>query len=137
MEITFKAENGHCPYFIYENTRFYIQDEKQSDQWEYSLCSMKLEKHVYNFKTIEEATEFLDNIKAHLEARFSASELWKTKTHIYSLQKDKNNIKITERLDYKQESGWFDSYLDCLKWSKEYVAKIIKASEPEQLMMSI
>ena len=138
MEINFKTHNGLCPYFTYDNTKFFIQDERQGNDWKYSLCSRNLEKQVYNFKTIEDAKEFLDNMNARLKEIYQSHEYWVDSIHIYKLTNQNNkNIKITVIYDFVQKSGWFDNYLDCLKWSKEYVAKLIKSEEPEQIQMLI
>jgi putative transposase len=48
-------------------------------------------------------------------------------------QKSKTDIKIIEWRNSEYESGWFDSYIDCLKYAKKHVMKVIKETEPEQV----
>jgi hypothetical protein len=137
MDITFKAENGMCPYFIYNDTKFYIQDQRQGNEWKYCLCSFKLEDQVYNFEDIKKAKEFLESKEAVFKYSYSPGDFYTSRRYNFVIKQNESKIKIIQRFNSEYESGWFDNYLDCLNWSKEYVAKTIKLSEPEQLMILI
>lgn len=138
MEINFKSKNGYCPYFLYKNIKFYIQDEKQDDDYKYSLCSVNTETESFIFDSKLGLKEFLESKDATFKYNFTDRDVYKNSKNLFITEKsDSGKIKVKSRFDFKQESGWFDNYSDCLKWSKEYVSKLIKASEPEQLAMSV
>jgi hypothetical protein len=133
MNITFRAENGMCPRFCYDTTVFYIQDRRASTgDYLYSLWSKEDKEEIIKFETHDEACEYAKKIKG------AKCEYWSCNTRLYTSVN--YNYIVVGNVVKKREtptplSGEFDSYLECLNFSKKYVADHIKRQEPEQVSL--
>lgn len=125
MNITFKAENGFCPYCIYGRTKFYIQDSRNyKGDWVYALYSVDLCEEVKEFETNEKAFEYLVNKKVkHVYSTCDRETSLYSDTLHYYILKDKT---VTVRQTETPLTGKFDSYAECLKFAKEYVKNYIR-----------
>lgn len=133
MEITFKAENGMCPRFQYKDIVFFIQDKKDyKGDWVYSLWSKELTEEMLKFETHDAACEYMRSITG-VQCKY-----WSGKTLLYTSVS--YNYIIVDNIIRKRETptqiSWdFDSYLECLDFSKKHVADYIKRQEPEQMSL--
>lgn len=126
QDIKFSGKNGDCPYFIYENNRFFIKDEKVGEKWKYSLYVKNIEEHIINFKTHKEVIEYIKNIdKIKLITKYGDKSLYETKGKNYIV--NKNEILIKDMAEFIALD--FDSYMECLKFAKKYVAEFIRKHE--------
>ncbi|WP_066500017.1 hypothetical protein [Abyssisolibacter fermentans] len=125
MKIAFRGKDGLCPYFINNKDKYFIQDEKVDGVWKYKLMYVSLEtkERVYdNFDTAETFTEAM--LKGKQYEKFYSDSYkktvgYKTKTKFYII---KNN-NLTIRMVPINLSSLFDSYRECLEFSKDYVRK--------------
>lgn len=132
MEIKFRAENGLCPYYIYKDTKFFIQDSKKSDGYTYSLHLKHLKVKIEVFEDNEAAIDYINEIKGiRFLGSFSDGHLYTDISRYYSVKGNKVIIRPTDA----PISGSFDSYADCLNFAKKYVADFIREQEPEQLSL--
>jgi len=133
MQVNFKAHDGFCPYFEYENIKYFIQERKVDNDWKYTLCSRNTRKEIKSFADKKEAFEWLISIKAMYIDSFGELQLWRKINKIYILEK--NIVAVKD--DFNEISEYFDNYAECLKFSKQYVTQKIKESEPEQLQIKM
>lgn len=144
MNFSFTATNGQCPACYAAGRKWYIQDRYiGGDAYEYCLMSVSAEKtQKHQFQNPSEVAKWLNDekdketeyaediaeyiIHRHLEYGFSDTALlikngvqyvWKKKEHTLTVLAERN-----------QETGWFDSYNECLNVAK----KILKKSTEEQ-----
>lgn len=131
--ITFKAENGMCPYFMYDGTLYYILEEKNRSSWidgdhTYELRSRKQMVKVTEYKTAKEIDEVIKGIGAYLYITHFADRAYKKGQKLYCV----SGLTITERYDYESLSGQFETYAECLEFSKKYIQNIIDEIEGKQ-----
>lgn len=134
MEINFRSENGLCPYFIYKDTKFFIRDTKEGNNYTYSLCLKNTKDITKHFESPKEAYAYVNsknNIRKICE--HDGKTLFSNYINEYIVDGDIINIHCAARA----VSGDFDKYIDCLKFAKEYVENFIKAAEPQQLELSV
>jgi hypothetical protein len=132
MEITFKAHDGLCPYFIYGDIKFFIQDRKDTGgNWTYSLYSKSLKKEeVKTFMSHKEALIYVNSIKGVRKVgEHGGKMLFSNILSDYII----NDKTVSVRRSARPLSGDFNKYSECLKFAKKYVADYIKMLEPRQL----
>lgn len=133
MKIAFRSENGLCPYFIYKNIKFYIQDKRRDNGYVYYLCSKEINPiEVRAFDTHELALEYvksIERVNCIYDNRQSQMYLYTAKFKEYYIRGKELTIRNADKII----AGSFDSYKDCLEYSKEYVIDYIRTQEPEQL----
>lgn len=129
-KITFTQRDGLCPYYILDNTKYYIQDRIiSSDATSFTLMSKSLNHDVKQFPDVKQAVEYIKNQingRPYKYYSFYESEMWETVSKIYVLG-SKGRIVIRETptvLSYP-----FDSYKDCLIFAKKYISDLIKSNE--------
>lgn len=139
MEFVFKAEKGYCPKCIAFGKVYFIQDRYiGGEKYEYALMSKPLEKkiprHFENIKKMVSSIiceEITDDIAANLilsqmtEYRCSSYRLIE-KDGVKYVWDDKDK-ELREYIEPKKETGYFDTYLECLNIAK----KILKKREQE------
>lgn len=134
LVIAFSSKNGFCPNFTYKNIKFYIQDRKRSsNDYGYSLYSKNIETKLLEFKTTEDVNNFLKSTCVKKCDRYSFGEVFEDRKNRYILS-DKI-IKVSEK--EVRITADFDSFEECLKFSKEYVLDFITKQEPEQLQLIV
>jgi hypothetical protein len=125
QDIKFSGKNGECPYFIYDDYKFFIQDSKVGNEWKYSLYMKDLRSDTLTFATDKEALNYIksiDKIKFVCSSEFQNLQLYETIHKDYILNKNKINIKNKPEFIALD----FDSYVECLKFGKKYVSEFIK-----------
>lgn len=125
QDIKFSGKNGDCPYFIYDDYKFFIQDSKVGSEWKYSLYMKDLKSDTLTFATDKEALNYIksiDKIKFVCSSEFQNLQLYETIHKDYILNKNKINIKNKPEFIALD----FDSYVECLKFGKKYVSEFIK-----------
>jgi len=137
--LTFKKpESGACPYYINDNVKYYITDEKDGSEYKYILVSQIIEKPrlikldgAYHVEWMEKnIKDYSINSKL---TRYWDGIVFEDKKYNYFATKERINIVTLT----KKCSWGFDNYVDCLNHAKEYIYKIMQKKEPEQLMFNI
>ena len=128
--IAFNASNGFCPFFLYNATRYFIQDKKDDGKWFYTLYSKDLTEELVVFESTDQTSKFVQSDpKIYCVNRLLG--MYESDTKDYFIN---NNNQIKIRFKSVQLSDSFDRYSDCLEWSKQYVENVIK-SEDKQIRL--
>lgn len=128
-KVTFTKKNGFCPYYVLDNTKFYIQDKLiSSDATTYTLMSKNLNHDVKQFPDVKQAVDYIKNQINGRPFRYYnfEAEMWETASKIFVLD-SKGRLVIREKpteLSYP-----FDSYKECLLFAKKYISDLIKSIE--------
>lgn len=154
----FSSKNGHCPQCIAFGKRYWIQDKLiGGNTYEYCLMSTPTEARKkirfknkielanwINGEDIEDKTkdDSLRNNAAKLiisfstkaSYRFSDRKLIEGKEGKFILYE---NFLAEEYMEPTQETGWFDTYAECLDMSKEILRKKKIKKEGEQLTIEL
>ena len=126
QDIKFSGKNGDCPYFIYEDYKFFIQDSKVGSDWKYSLYMKDLKSDTLTFATDKEALNYIKSIdRIKYVCSSSNLSLYETIHKDYIINSNKINIKNKPEFIALE----FDSYVECLKFAKKYVAEFIRKHE--------
>lgn len=130
IDVKFTREDGCCPYFLYENVKFYIQDTRDyKDEFVYQLYSKNLNSEYVSFCSTEEVDAYLKTVKGlKFVIRTDRAALYQTASYYY---------RVMGKILCKYETptplgGSYESYIDCLEFSKKYVLDYIKADSFEQ-----
>lgn len=132
----FTAKDGYCPQCSAYGRRWYIRDRYVGlREYEYCLMSVSEEDPVqYSFKNKGELAAWLNGDKKNTEyddavadfvisqhincnGNYSDRALLSLRDVEYIWDKRKNTL--TEVQERRQETGWFDSYMECLIAAKE------------------
>lgn len=139
----FSSKNGFCPQCLAFGRCWYIQDRFiGGSAYEYCLMSETNEKSKeYIFKSKKEIAKWLNEDESNIEYDES------TVDYIISCNTDlscnyydkviithhgadyiynKKHNTLTAMKEKKQETGWFDSYRECVKIAKEILCSIEK-----------
>lgn len=136
-DYTFNSKNGSCPSCSAFGRKWFIQDKFFGGSYQYCLMSVSEEPRTkYVFKTKEEFAKWLQDDKSDDEYSEEVTDyiIRRNLVHDYynmaSLVKndkcyvyDKENLTLTPFLERKQETGWCDSYFECLNMAKEILRK--------------
>ena len=135
MEYVFKSEKGYCPKCIAFGKVYFIQDRYiGGEKYEYALMSRPLEKkapaHFTNVKKMVSSligSEITDDIAVNL----LLSQMTEYQCNSYRMIEsdgvkyvwdDKHN-ELREYTEPKQETGYCNTYLECLNVAKEILEK--------------
>ena len=137
MKITFKSQNGFCPSCTLFGRIWFIQDKEiHTNTYEYCLMSKDANQpKTYAFKTKKEIAEFLnesklqDNeitinyiINRHITINCFDVALVKRGKEYFRYNKVRNTL--TEVKEEQQETGYFPTYLECLRMAKEMLEQM-------------
>ena len=148
MEFTFRSVNGFCPSCKAFGRVWYIKDRCISNNiYEYCLMSKELkERPVYRFKNHAEIAKWLNKDESNCEYDELTTEIIINRSTItnyadmalverdniqYKFDKRKNTL--AELVQQKQETGWHEKYIDCLKVAKEILQKMYEEQTGEQI----
>lgn len=122
--VKFKIGNGCNPTFMHNNVKFFISDRKNEyKKWVYSLCSRNLDETTRMFDDHKEALAYVRSIKnVKCVHGLHRAYIFETVMNEYIVRDN----TVTERETFNLISGEFESFKDCLKWSKAYINKVIK-----------
>lgn len=117
---TFKVENGLCPYYVAGGVKYYIQDRYVGgDKYEYRLEATPLQVDTIKLDNIEAAAKHLG---------LKPGRWYREYSDIYELHQEGKRFAYNAKTQLLREipepeilTGWFDSYLECLRISKEIV----------------
>ncbi len=131
-KINFRHENGYCPYFTHNETKYYIQDRKVDDVWRYQLRSAPNKAHKETFPDEQSARAYVqwktqDN--KHTEEHVNGGTIYKFKGSTLF----HNGKVVVERQDPVELTGWHTSYSECLSESKKIVQRVMDQEESAQL----
>lgn len=147
MEYVFKSERGYCPQCIAFGKVYFIQDRHiGGEKYEYALMSKTAEKKVtQKFRNVKEMVSFLvdKDITNDIAVNLILSQIT---VHQCSENRmiEENGVKyiwdnqkkeLREYVKPKQETGYCDSYLECLNMSKEILKKIEQERKGMQLTL--
>lgn len=135
-EFRFSAKDGYCPSCSAFGRLWYIRDRYVGiREYEYCLMSVTEEEPMqYSFKNKGELAAWLNGDKKNTEyddavADFVISQHTDCRSNYYDTARlsfhdvdyiwDKKNNTLTEIQERRQETGWFDSYIECLIMAKE------------------
>lgn len=155
MDYKFTSKNGLCPQCIAFGKRYWIQDKHiGGDAYEYCLMSLPavrkkpefqnkielaswinghdMEREIQDDTKRNELADFVISSKIVHDLRFCFEDckLVKNKGRKFVLYKDST---IKEYIDPTQETGWFQTYLECLNVSKEILRRSQVKREGEQM----
>lgn len=144
MKIKFKRENGCCPYFIYNNYKYFIQDYNVSEKrnifvYNYSLKAEKIEEpKTIKFKDFNSAKRHvLEKLKNERYEVWNCScqdEIgYNTGEFLYAII---SNVLTIRRMPDMIADG-FDNYIDCLKYSKKFLSEKIVNESNMQIKFEI
>lgn len=130
MDVNFKRENGFCPYFIYKNTRYYIQDRKNRiGDYVYTLMSVNTDVETLLFPNKDAALDYIKGIKGiRYFGSTSDKEAYSNRIRLYIIQ----GSTVTVRHEPDILSGEFESYEQCLDFAKTFISEKLGLSS-EQL----
>ena len=134
MGVNFKMERGYCPYFIYKDTRFFIQDSKDyKNDYVYTLNTVALNPdNELKFYSKDEALNYVREIKGtKLVYNDGSRYLFTNHRRKYIV----NGNYVTIWLLPDVLSGTYESYKECLEFSKHYVTNYIKNLSHGQLKL--
>ena len=130
-DIKFNSENGSCPYFVHEDYRFFIQDNKVGNKWRYSLYVKDMKSDNLVFADKKEATKYVMSIKGiKFVCQSQDLSLYETINKDYIINKNKVNIKNKPEFVALD----FDSFLECLNFAKKYVEEFIRKNDRQMMM---
>lgn len=123
MTINFRANDGLCPYFETGNLRFYIQDHKQGGEYKFALMVKKtwriVKKSQHKGSWLCGVVErYLKKTKYKRSYALSYSyTVYETNNNMFYVKDKELIIRPVEKL----LAGWFDSYHECLNYSKKLI----------------
>ena len=136
MEYTFKSERGYCPQCITFGKVYFIQDRHISgEKYEYALMSRPIEKKViHKFHDTKKMVSFLVNevITDDIAANLLLNQMTVYQCSHYQMI-EQNGVKyiwdnqkneLREYTEPKQETGYCDSYMECLNIAKGILRKL-------------
>ena len=135
MEYVFKSERGYCPQCIAFGKVYFIQDRYiDGEKYEYALMSRPVEKKVglkfqdaKNMVSFFVGNDIMDDIAVNL--LLSQMTVYKCSNYRmieYDGVKYVWNNKTKELREYtepKQETGYCNTYLECLNMAKDILKK--------------
>lgn len=145
MEYVFKSENGYCPQCIAFGKVYFIQDRYiGGEKYEYALMSRDLAKR--KFQKFTDAKKMVSSLIGSEITDDIAVNLLLSQMTLYQIGSlrmiendgvkyvwDSNNKVLREYVESKQETGYCNTYLECLNMAKE----ILKKMEQEFIGMQL
>lgn len=122
--VTFRTGGGECPYYIANGIKYFIQDRNAGGgTYEYSLQCTDAKTERIKMDSLENAVKYLGcgwwNARMEYEGIYTIhleGKIYVFNDRIKALWQLKEPLILT---------GWYDSYRDCLKASKEIVEREI------------
>ena len=148
MNFTFNSKNGLCPSCKEFGRIWYIQDRYiSSGNYEYCLMSREEQaKPIQKFKDISKVAQWLNNDESNAVYDKAVAEYIINRSTINACSEvaliEKNNVEyrlnktqctIQEISQPRKETGWHDSYMECLKAAKEILQKLHVKQYGEQI----
>lgn len=147
MEYKFTSEKGYCPQCIAFGKRYYIQDKYiGADEYNYALMSIPLDREEpKQFKDKKELMSYLlnsvvnDDITANLlmsqrVIRSSGSyKMLEENGMQYIWSEEHKTLRVY--VEPKQETGYFENYLDCLTMAKKILLDMEYQRNGKQLSL--
>lgn len=136
MEYVFKSERGYCPQCVAFGKIYFIQDRYVGgEKYEYALMSRSAEKKVaQKFHDIKKMVSFFagNDITDNIAVNLLLSQMTVYQCSHYRMIEqngvkyiwDNKNKELREYTEPKQETGYCDSYMECLNIAKEILRKI-------------
>lgn len=147
VEYVFKSEKGYCPQCIAFGKVYFIQDRYVGgEKYEYALMSRPVEKKVgIKFQAARNMVSFLvgndivDDIAVNLLLSqmtvYQCSNCRMIENDGIKYVWDDQKKELREYTEPKQETGYFDTYLECLNIAKEILKKMKYEREGMQLTL--
>lgn len=145
MKYVFKGEKGYCPRCVAFGRVYFIQDRYiGGEKYEYALMSKPAEKkNAQKFPDVKRMVSFLfrENITDDIATNLLLSQITVCKSDSYRMI-EKDGVKyvwdgskneLREYTEPKQETGYCNTYLECLDMAKE----ILKRKEQESAGMQL
>lgn len=139
MEYVFKSERGYCPHCVAFGKIYFIQDRYiGGEKYEFALMSRPSEKKApQKFEDVKKMVSSLvhSEISDDIAANLLLSQMTEYQCGSYRLIEkggmrfvwDNLKKELREYAEPKQETGYCDTYLECLRLAKE----ILKQRELE------
>lgn len=138
VKITFKAENGMCPKFVYKDTVWTILESYTT----YELISRPNRvKDVHEFMHTKDVYRFLRNgsdldnkafpLRDYEKVKDATGKEWWYASNPYGRTW---KHKLVEVVEPRYHGIMTDNYRDCLRLSKEYIQKKIDEEEQESTL---
>ena len=147
MEYVFKSERGYCPQCIAFGKVYFIQDRYiGGEKYEYALMSRPVEKKVgLKFKNVKNmVSSFVGNdITDDIAVNLLLSQMTVYRCSNYRMI-EQNGVKyvwdsqkkeLREYTEPNQETGYCDTYLECLNMAKDILKKMEREREEMQLTL--
>ena len=147
MEYVFKSERGYCPQCIAFGKVYFIQDRYiGGEKYEYALMSRPIEKKVgLKFKNVKNmVSSFVGNdITDDITVNLLLGQMTVYRCSNYRMI-EQNGVKyvwdsqkkeLREYTEPNQETGYCDTYLECLNIAKEILKKMECEREEMQLTL--
>lgn len=147
MEYVFKSERGYCPQCIAFGKVYFIQDRYiGGEKYEYALMSRPVEKKIgLKFKNVKNmVSSFVGNdITDDIAVNLLLSQMTVYRCSNYRMI-EQNGVKyvwdsqkkeLREYTEPNQETGYCDTYLECLNMAKEILKKMEREREEMQLTL--
>lgn len=135
MEYVFRTRGGMCPQCIAFGKVFFIQDRHiGGEKYEYALMSRPIDKKVsQKFQDEKEMVSFLfsEDIADSLTANLLLNYMISYQSAQYCMIEhdgvkyvwDRIKNELREYIEPVRETGWCNSYLECLNIAKEILKK--------------
>ena len=130
MKYAFRSERGLCPKCIAFGKIYFIQDRYiGGEKYEYALMSKPVKSKIQKFSDVKKMVNYLfeEKITDNIAINLLLSQMTIYQSGSYRML-EKNGIKyvwdetqkeLRELIEPKQETGYFDTYLECLNTAKK------------------
>ena len=130
--VTFKRENGLCPYYISNGIKYYIMDRHiGGNDYEYRLESRPAKTEYMKINTLKDAVKYLNAKPWEYHKEYSIIYEIRKGEKLYIYNADKKTLRELKEPDVL--TGWHDSYEECLKVAKQ----IIESEIGEQISIAL
>lgn len=136
MKYTFRSKKGYCPECIAFGKVYYIQDRYiGGEKYEYALMSRSLEKSTpRKFPDAKKMVSYIigSDITNDITANLLLSQMMVYQCSQYRMierdgtkyVRDDSKKELRDYIEPKQETGYCDTYLECLNMAKEFLKKV-------------
>ena len=144
MEYVFKSERGYCPQCIAFGKVYFIQDRYiGGEKYEYALMSRPVEKKDgLKFQDAKNMVSFLvgNDITDDIAINLMLSQMTVYQCSNYRMIEhdgvkyvwDSQKKKLREYTEPNQETGYCDTYLECLNMAKQILKRQKEVSEQKK-----
>ena len=147
MKYVFKSERGFCHQCVAFGKVYFIQDRYvDGEKYEYALMSRPVEKKItHKFNDIKKMVSFFNgnDITDDITVNLMLSQMTVYQCSNYRMIEqdgvkyiwDNKNKELREYMEPKQETGYFDSYTECLNVAKEILRKMEQERNGTQMTL--